>query len=195
MVDLVNDVITDSTKINWFLRTGDRILEAFGSTYGMERIRDLYGGVSRKTIELESMFMRANVGLSRYWAKVTNDTGVDHPKLAIERLMDLPDEMLPKFLEDLDIARKGFHSSREGALDIGTAATVADGLEAIRAITIPTKGGTRAPFQDLDELGLQALADVAAQIFTLFGKNGALNFQRAPVELYNGLLAKINARG
>jgi hypothetical protein len=195
MVDLVNDVITDSTKINWFLRTNDRILEAFNSTYGMERIRDLYGGVSRKTIELESMFMRANVGLSRYWAKVTNDTGVDHPKLAIERLMDLPDEMLPKFLEDLDIARKGFHSSREGALDIGTAATVADSLEAIRAITIPTKGGTRAPFQDLDELGLQALADVAAQIFTLFGKNGALNFQRAPVELYNGLLAKINARG
>jgi hypothetical protein len=194
MVDLVNDVITDSTKINWFLRTADRVLRTFSYNYGMERLRDIYGGVSRNTIELESMFMRSNVGLSRYWAKVANDTGVDHPKLAVERLMDLPDEMLPKFLEDLDTARKGFHSSRKGALDVGTAATVADSLEAIRAITIPIKGGTRSPFQDLDELGLQALADVAAQLFTLFGKNGALNYQRAPVELYNGLLAKIGAR-
>jgi hypothetical protein len=195
MVDLVNDVITDSTKINWLLRTADRIFTKFSYNYGMERLRDIYGGVSRNTIELESMFMRSNVGLSRYWAGVAKDTGVDHPKLAAESLAELPDEILPQFLENLDIARKGFHSSRQGALDVGTAATVADSLEAIRAITVPIKGGTKAPFQNLDELGLQALADVSAQIFTLFGKNGALNFQRAPVELYNGFLAKIGARG
>lgn len=193
MVDMTNDVITDSTKINWFLRTADRVLTKFSYNYGMERLRDLYGGVSRKTIELESMFMRSNVGLSRYWAGVAKETGVDHPNLAAQSLAELPDELLPEFLENLDIARKGFHSSRQGALDVGTAATVADSLEAVRAIQVPIKGGTRAPFQDLDELGLQALADVAAQVFTLFGKNGALNFQRAPVELYNGFLAKIGA--
>lgn len=194
MVDLVNDVITDSTKINWFLRTADRVLRTFSYNYGMERLRDIYGGVSRNTIELESMFMRSNVGLSRYWAKVTNDTGVDYPKLAIESLADIPDDMLEQFLESLDIVRKGFHSSRQGALDIGTAATVADHLQHIRDLG-KFFMGDKSPFDNLDELGLQALADVAAQLFTLFGKNGALNYQRAPVELYNGLLAKIGARG
>jgi hypothetical protein len=194
MVDLVNDVITDSTKINWLLRTADRILTKFSYNYGMERLRDIYGGVSRNTIELESMFMRSNVGLSRYWAKVTNDTGVDYPKLAVESLVDIPDDMLEQFLESLDIVRKGFHSSRKGSLDIGTAATVAEHLEHIRYLGTFFMG-KKSPFDNLDELGLQALADVAAQLFTLFGKNGALNFQRAPVELYNGFLAKIGARG
>ena len=191
VVDMVNDTVTDSTKINIGLRIADKIFSTFSYRYGMEELRDVYGGIARDTILSESLFTRSNVAMSKKWSEVATATGTDYPKLAMQKLQDLSDDTIREVIDKLETLRIGFNPGAKGALDLETADDVAKALESLKAVK--TTDGN-AIFADVDDMMVAALADIAAPLFHLFGENGMFAMQRAPVNMYNSLLAKIGSR-
>jgi len=184
VVDMVNDVATDGPKINWVLRTTDKLFSTFSYKYGMEEIRDIYGPITQNIIHLESAFTKGNVELARKWASLAESTGTDYPKIAIQKLMDIDEADFTEVMDLLNTVRIGFNPAVKGQLSADAAELVADGLAKLRQML----------GDDIDDMMFSALSDIAGPLRYLFGANGKFAMQRGPITLYNSLLAKIGAR-
>ena len=190
MMDQLTDTMTDGPLINTMLDLADRVMTRFSWNYKMDEIRQIYGGVTRNSIRAESKMTQANVMFTQRWNKVQKETGINHPKVAAETFQNIPDDLLAGVLEKLENIYVGFHPKAKGQLKLDAGAKVAEDLDSLR--TMVDVDGNKL-FPDLTETSASALADVAAVMFHLFGKNGNFATQRAPGEFLNTLLRKIGA--
>jgi hypothetical protein len=190
MIDQVTDTMTDGGFVNTMLGMGDRLATRFSWNYKMEELRQIYGGVARNSIRAESKMTQANVMFTQRWNKVEKDTGINHPKAAAETFQNIPEGLLPDVLQKLESVYVGFHPKAKGQLPMEAAGKVAEDLDSLR--TMVDADGNKL-FPDLTETSASALADVAAVMFHLFGKNGNFARQRAPGSFLNTLLRKIGA--
>lgn len=169
--DLLNDVLSDGSNANFLIRFANGVFTKLDYKYNMESIRPALGGIQRFTMRNDNMFTLSTKRILEKWANQKGIDGNEYLTTAMDALKTIPQEQMPRVLDDLNLLVKGYGPrAQKNGLSEKAAKQVAQAEKRIKNL-VDDSGNT--PFKNYDDLRMNALIDAAAPMLRVFSELAA----------------------
>ena len=169
--DLFNDVLSEGSNANFLIRFANGVFTKLDYKYNMESVRPALGGIQRFTMRNDNMFTVSNKKILKKWAAQKGIDGNEYLTTAMNALKTVPEEQIPRMLEDLNLLIQGYgNRAQVNKISEKAAKQVAQAERRIK--NIADENGNKL-FRDYDDLRMNALIDAVTPMLRVFSELAA----------------------